>query len=166
MPSGGEKVILTRRQAEIGFALVSGLAGAIIISGAMELDTGWSRSGPESGYFPYRIGILLVAASALILIRVLFQRGPAEPLLTLGPTARLMTFVLPLVGFILLIGPIGLYLAAVAYLVVAVGVVGRAGILRSVLIAVLVPAFLFVAFEYVFKAPLPKGPLGPLFGLI
>ncbi len=77
-----------------------------------------------------------------------------------------MTFLLPLIGFVLLIGPAGLYLAGAAYLFVSIGLIGRVSWLKSGLIAVLVPVFLFIAFEYAFKAPLPKGPLGPLFGLI
>ncbi len=67
MPLGDETIVLSRRQAEIGFAILSGLAGFVILWGAMELDTGWSRSGPEAGYFPFRLGALLMAASTLIL---------------------------------------------------------------------------------------------------
>ncbi len=166
MPLGDETIVLSRRQAEIGFAILAGLAGFVILRGAMELDTGWSRSGPEAGYFPFRLGVLLALAAALILLRALFQRGPSEPFLTWGAAKKLLAFVLPLVGFVLLIQPIGLYLAGMAYLFVALAMIGRVPWLKSALIAVLVPVFLFIAFEYAFKAPLPKGPLGPLFGLI
>ncbi|MCU0819906.1 MAG: tripartite tricarboxylate transporter TctB family protein [Beijerinckiaceae bacterium] len=166
MPLGDETIVLSRRQAEIGFAILAGLAGFVILFGAMEHDTGWSRSGPEAGYFPFRLGMLLMAASGVILLRVLLQRGPSEPFLSWGAAKKLLAFLLPLIGFVLLIGPVGLYLAGAAYLFVAIGLIGRVPWLKSGLIAVLVPVFLFIAFEYAFKAPLPKGPLGPLFGLI
>lgn len=166
MPLGDETVVVTRRQAEIGFALLAALAGFVILAGATELDTGWSRSGPEAGYFPFRVGLFLMAAAALILVRVIFRRGPRETLLTWGAAKKLLAFLIPLVGFVLLIGQIGLYLAGVVYLVIVVGLIGRVAWLKALLIAVLVPVFLFIAFEYGFKAPLPKGPLGPLFGLI
>lgn len=167
MSLGNKTIVLSRRQAEIGFALLAGLTGFVILTGAMELDTGWSRSGPEAGYFPFRVGALLMAASAIILARVLIQREPPkEAFLTWGAAKKLLAFLLPLLGFLLLIKPIGLYLAGIVYLFVAVGLIGRVPWLKSALIATLVPVFLFVAFEFAFKAPLPKGPLGPLFGLI
>lgn len=166
MSLGNETIVLSRRQAEIGFALLAGLAGFVILTGAMELDTGWSRSGPEAGYFPFRLGVLLMAASGIILLRVLLQRGPREAFLTWGAAKKLLAFLLPLVGFLLLIQPVGLYIAGAAYLFVALAIMGRVPWLKSGLIAVLVPVLLFIAFEYAFRAPLPKGPLGPLFGLI
>ncbi len=55
--------ILSRRTAEIGFALLLLGFGAAIVVGARELETGWGSSGPEAGYFPFRIGLLIVAAA-------------------------------------------------------------------------------------------------------
>ncbi len=52
------------------------------------------------------------------------------------------------------------------YLLIAVGLVGRAGWGAAIAASILSPALLFVLFEFVFRTPLPKGPLGSLLGMI
>jgi putative tricarboxylic transport membrane protein len=47
--------------AELGVALVFIVAGALVVHGSLEQGVGWTPTGPESGYFPLRIGWLLVA---------------------------------------------------------------------------------------------------------
>ena len=50
------------------------LFGALIIKGALEFNVGWGDIGPEAGYFPFRIGILIVLASLVNLVRALLRR--------------------------------------------------------------------------------------------
>jgi Tripartite tricarboxylate transporter TctB family len=71
-----------------------------------------------------------------------------------------------LIGLVLLIPSLGFYLSAAIYLAFAVGVIGKAGWKTAFLTAVGAPTFLFLLFEFVFRTPLPKGPLGPLFGML
>ena len=54
-------------------ALATGAVGAAVMWGAAEHDIGWGDSGPASGYFPFRIGILIVLASLVNLV----ARAPA-----------------------------------------------------------------------------------------
>ena len=46
---------MSRKAAEIGFAIVLFAIGAAIVHGTLELETGWTRSGPEAGYFPKQV---------------------------------------------------------------------------------------------------------------
>ncbi len=75
-------------------------------------------------------------------------------------------FALPLVGLVAAVPVLGIYLAATAYLLVAIGVVGRAGWTIALSAAFVTPTLLFLLFEFAFRTPLPKGPLGPLLGMI
>jgi putative tricarboxylic transport membrane protein len=156
---------LSRRKAEIGFSLFTLAVGGVILYGAYELDMGWTRSGPEAGYFPVRIAWLLIGASALVFLRSLFDRRPSEPLLTDRKATNLARFVLPLIALIVLAPWFGLYLAIALYLLAAIGIFGKVPWRTSIAVAVLAPSFLFVLFEFIFKVPLPKGPLGALFGI-
>jgi hypothetical protein len=160
-----ERPFLTRKAGEILFALMTGAAGVAVIVGANELDTGWTRSGPDAGYFPARIGYLLIAASALILIREALRREERAAVLDRNGALRIATFLCPLVLFVAIAPWAGIYLGAALYLTAALRLVGGVGMARTAPIAILAPAVLFIAFEYVFKTPLPKGPLGPLLGL-
>lgn len=159
------RTVLSRRHAEIGFATATALLGAIVMWGAAEHDIGWTRSGPEAGYFPFRIGLVLFVVSVTIAI-VQTVRSPRGALLTPPDARELARFVLPLGAFAILVPPLGLYLAGALYLAVAIGWIGRMSWRVALSIAGLAPVVIFVVFEFVFVVPLPKGPLGPLLGML
>ena len=46
-------------------ALVFVVAGALLVNGSLEQGVGWTTDGPESGYFPLRIGWLIVAVGVI-----------------------------------------------------------------------------------------------------
>lgn len=166
MSNPTERPFLSRKAGEILFALVTGAAGVAVIIGANELDTGWTRSGPDAGYFPARVGYLLIAASALILISEALRREARPAVLDRDGALRIAMFLCPLALFVATAPWAGIYLGAALYLLAALRIVGGVRISQAAPIALLTPAVLFVAFEYVFKTPLPKGPLGPLLGLM
>jgi hypothetical protein len=157
--------ILSRRSAEIGFALLLLAFGAAIMAGARELETGWGSSGPEAGYFPFRIGLLIVAASLLLLGTEAWRSGGGR-LVGRQAARNMASFALPLVGLVAAVPFLGLYLAAAAYLLVAIGLVGRAGWRVALAASLATPTLLFLLFEFAFRTPLPKGPLGPWLGMI
>ena len=158
--------LLPRRAAEIGFAVLLLGFGGLIVRGALDLETGWGSSGPEAGYFPFRVGGLLMLVATLILLREAMRTGWGEALLDRTGAINILRFVLPLAGFVAGIPFAGLYLAAMIYLLLAIGVVGRGGWRAAFGGALLAPFALFLLFEFVFRTPLPKGPLGPLLGMI
>lgn len=136
-----------------------------MIVGAREMETGWSRSGPEAGYFPLRIGILIVLAASAVLVREAFKSG-GQGFVSRPAALNMALFAVPLIGLIAATPWIGIYLAAASYLGVAIGLVGRVHWARTLTIAVLTPTAMFALFEFAFRTPLPKGPLGPLLGLL
>jgi drug/metabolite transporter (DMT)-like permease len=158
--------LVSRKAAEIAFAMILAGFGAVIIIGAREMDTGWGGSGPEAGYFPFRIGALLVVVALAILLQEALKGDQGERLMPAQPARNILRFCLPLIGLVVLIPFAGIYLAAAIYLAVAVGVLGRIAWTRALSIAILTPAIMFILFEFVFRTPLPKGPLGPLLGMI
>lgn len=170
MSQDADRPLLARNTAEIGFAAIVFALGAVLVAGARQLDTGWDDFGPQAGYFPLRIGLVLMAAS--LLIGVLAWRASRDGSGVagedfVGPTAlrRMVLFYLPLVGLVAGTLTIGVYAAAFLYLVVATGVVGRVDWRRTLAVATAAPVLLFLLFERLFKAPLPKGPLEALLGL-
>jgi hypothetical protein len=168
-PSGSglsKDPIMSRKAAEIGFAIVLFGFGAAIVYGTRELDTGWSRSGPEAGYFPLRIGMMIMAAAAIVTLVQAVRSEAGQALLSRRSAVNIALFALPLLSLIAVIPFLGLYLPAALYLLVAIGLVGRVGWPTAAAVAVAAPLTLFVLFEFVFRTPLPKGPLGPLLGMI
>jgi hypothetical protein len=157
---------LSRRGAETAFALFVLAVAAAIMLGARDLDIGWSRSGPEAGYFPFRIGALLAIAAVIVLIRAAVTREVSPVLIDGERARRLAGFVAPFAAFALLAPWLGFYPAIAFYVVVAVGWIGHVAWRITLALALLLPAVLFAVFERLFKLPLPKGPLlAPLLGL-
>ena len=70
----------------------------------------------------------------------------------------------PLVLFVALIGPLGIYVASAIFILVFMGVVGTSRWWSIALTAVLVPIVCFWIFELQFRVPLPKGPLEAALG--
>lgn len=166
MSDPAHRPLLSRKTAEVGFALLLLAFGGVIAVGARELDTGWGGSGPEAGYFPFRVGLLIMLASGAVLVQQALRPVDGAPFLDRRAALNMALFAGPLALCAAAIPLVGFYLAACAYLLCAIAVAGRIALPLALGVALGVPAALFLLFEFVFRTPLPKGPLGPLLGMI
>ena len=151
---------------EAAFALFTGAFGGLIIKGAMEFNVGWGDIGPEAGYFPFRIGILIVLASLVNLVWAFIRRKKltAEVFLTGKQGRNVLAFAIPVVVLVGVTMLLGLYVGMALYLLFTAGFVGRHRSWVTIAVAVGTPVILFVLFEYVFITPILKGPLEHLLG--
>ncbi len=152
---------ISRFAVEGGFALATAAFGALIIKGALEFSIGWGDIGPEAGYFPFRVGILIVLASLINLGRAFLHRKElaAVVFLTREQTRNVAAFAIPVIALVGVTLGVGIYVAAALYLVFTVGLVARHRSWVTIALSVGTPLLLFVLFEYVFLTPLLKGPL-------
>lgn len=158
--------MVSRRTIEVAFAAFTALFGAVIAYGATEFGVGWSPSGPEPGTFPFYIGCLVTLASAANLVAGLTTRGFAETtFISRDQLWRIVTFILPMVGFVVLALLLGLYVATAIYLFAVMRWQGRYPYWHATLVAVGLPVFLFLVLEKGFQVPLLKGPLEAALGL-
>jgi len=67
-----------RRTVEIATAVAVALTGAVVAAESLTHDIGWNETGPGSGYFPFRVGLLLIAASLLRAWQGARGTGPAS----------------------------------------------------------------------------------------
>lgn len=109
--------------AELGVALVFVVAGALVVNGSLEQGVGWTPTGPESGYFPMRIGWLLVAIGVIqsaiaIVMAVRGRRHPArrEIYLRRDRVKPLLQVFLPMVAYVALVPWLGLYIASALFI--------------------------------------------------
>jgi hypothetical protein len=159
-------VHVKRLHAELGLAALTALAGALTAYGSLELGASWTDHGPEPGYFPFHVGLLLLGASIWNGAMALRRRAAeGEPFLVGEQTVRLVRFLLPMAAFVVVTVLLGLYAGSALYLF---WVAWRQGGYRPHLAALLGIAFslfLYVVFELAFQVPLLKGPLEPLLGI-
>src|SRR5688572_27502321 len=71
-----------RRTLELAAAATVAVFGAVIALDSLRHDIGWQANGPGSGYFPFRVGVLLMGASTLLFVQA--ARSPAGPLFVTG----------------------------------------------------------------------------------
>ncbi|HEY5796543.1 MAG TPA: tripartite tricarboxylate transporter TctB family protein [Bosea sp. (in: a-proteobacteria)] len=142
-------------------AVLIGLA-LVVLYDSYGRGAGWDN-GPQNGFFPARVGWIFLAASLFILVQSF--RSPVEGLFVTYEQLRQVVRVLgPLVLFVALIQPLGLYVASAIFIVVFMGIVASSRWYAIGLTAVLVPLACFWVFEIQFRVPLPKGPLETALG--
>jgi hypothetical protein len=155
-----ERSLLSRFGGEAGFALVTLAFGALMIDGALDLNIGWGEIGPEAGYFPFRVGLLIVLASLInVAWAILRRRGLADAFLTAVQVRRVVRFALPVVALVGVAMVLGIYVAAALYLLFTLGLAARHRLWITLTVSLGTPLILFVLFEIVFLTPLLKGPL-------
>jgi hypothetical protein len=157
--------LVSRFTLEVGFACLTMAFGATVIAGALEFSIGWGEIGPEAGYFPFRIGSVIILASLVNLARAVARRRAwGGSVLTREEGRRLAAFALPILVYVGVAILLGIYVASALYLAFAVGLVARHRLPIALGVAVGFPLVLFVLFEVVFRMPLLKGPLEAVFG--
>ena len=162
--------MITRFWAETATALATLGFGLVIVKGALEFGIGWDSSGPQPGAFPFYIGGLVALASLGTLVLTLGKRfagsaGLAEDFLDAERGRRVASFLLPLVGFVVLSLTLGMYAATILYLVFTMRFQGRYGWAATLVTAFGTAAFFYLALEKFFQIGLLKGPIEPLLGL-
>jgi hypothetical protein len=159
-------VQVKRFHAELGVAALTALAGALTAYGSLELGASWTDHGPEPGYFPFYVGLLLLGASAWNAAQALRHRlAEREPFLVGEQTMRLVGFLLPMAAFVVVTVLLGLYVGSALYLF---WIAWRQGGYRphlALLLGAAFSLFLYIVFEIAFQVPLLKGPLEPLLGI-
>ena len=160
------KPVVSRLTAEIATACVTAGLGILVIVGATEFGTGWGDAGPDAGSFPFYVGVLITAGSAVNLARALMDfRGSPAPFLTGIQARRVAAFFLPMAAFAVVASVLGLYVAAALYLCAVMRLQGGYRLPVAALVGVGTSIFFYLVLEIWFRVPLHKGPLEAWLGL-
>jgi len=146
------------RTADVLTAVVLMLLGGVVIADSVRLGIGWGTDGPKSGFFPFWLALLMLAACALILIQSV-RRKSSAPFVTGEQLSPVLKVLWPAAAAVALMQFVGLYVASALYLAFYMRLVGRHDWLVVIGLAVLVPIATFLVFETWFLVPMPKGPL-------
>lgn len=157
--------VVTNRTMEIVVAGLFALVALIVIADSVRVGNGWGADGPKAGYFPFYVGLIMLASSVTTMAVTIARRGGERSAFVERDQFRqVLQVLLPSLAFVLLVGVLGLYVAAVLFIAFFMRWVGKYPARLIVPVAVLVPAALFMMFEVWFLVPLPKGPVESLMG--
>ncbi len=151
------------RAVEVGTAVLLFVVGAVVVYDSYRLGSKWGSDGPQSGYFPFYIGLLICLSSVVNLAQAFFTRSAdSGTFVTWGPFKLVLTVLIPAAVYVLGVKYIGLYVASAIYIAVFMAYLGKYSWLKSILVGVAVNTSFFLMFEVWFKVPLFKGDLDPL----
>ena len=125
----------------------------------------WDSTGPQAGYFPFYLSVILTGASLYGLVAsFLSRKEAAETFVTRAQLWRVMAVFVPTMLFCLATQFLGLYVASFLLIAAFMRMVGRIALWKSLLTAFLFTAIMFVTFDIAFDVIMPKGPLEAAFG--
>jgi putative tricarboxylic transport membrane protein len=126
---------------------------------------GWESTGPQPGYFPFYLSVILAGASLYGLVAAFLSRKEArETFVTRAQLRRVMAVFVPTVLFVLATQFLGLYVASFLLISGFMYFVGRIAWWKSLLTAFIFTAAMFITFDIAFDVIMPKGPLEAALG--
>ena len=126
---------------------------------------GWESTGPQAGYFPFWVSVILAGACTFGIVREFLARAqPAGPFVTRNQFKRVMQVFVPTLLYVPVTQWLGLYVASFLLIAGFMVFVGRIKPWKSLLTALIFSVSMFVTFEIAFDVIMPKGPLERLFG--
>ena len=70
--------------------------GALVVYDSYRLGSRWGSDGPQSGYFPFYIGLLICIASFVTITEAVVKTASgAKPFVLWGPFKRVLTVLVP-----------------------------------------------------------------------
>ena len=164
-PEADSSAITNTRVADVTVSLL--LVALALTLGYDNWRTGiaWDSTGPQAGYFPFYLSVILAGASLYgVAAAFLSRREASESFVTRAQLRRVMQVFVPTLLFCLTMQFLGLYVASFLLIAAFMRMVGRIALWKSLLTAFLFTAIMFVTFDIAFDVIMPKGPLEAALG--
>ena len=155
---------LSHRLVEIGVAAAMVVFALIVLAGSYAAGMGWGVEGPKAGFFPFYLGLFILAASFYNLWRA-FASKPGKLFTEWGQLSQVGAVVAPTAVYVLLVPLIGIYISSMLLIGVFMKWLGKYGWGMVLAVSVGVPVLAYLTFEIWFLVPLPKGPVEELLHL-
>jgi len=164
-PASDSPAVTTNRTVDMVVSLLL-LAFAVLLAfDNWRTGMGWDSTGPQAGYFPFYLSVILAAASLWGLAREFRARAQAnETFVSRDQLRRVLQVFVPTLLFCLMMQWLGLYVASFLLIAGFMVFIGRIAIWKSLLTAFLFSLAMFITFQVAFDVIMPKGPLEALFG--
>jgi hypothetical protein len=165
----GARSFITVRAAELVVALFTAVVGAVVMRGSFVQGIGWQDSGPQSGYFPFYIGLFMLLASLGTVAHTLKNwRALQRSFVERGPFRHVMSVFIPVCVYGVAIRLLGMYLASLLFIgwfMWRAREDQRHARWKIVAVPLAVVVASYLIFERWFMVPLYAGPLLQYFGV-
>ncbi len=150
----------TYRTVEIATAFVLVLLGALILREALRLGPGWGESGPQPGFFPFALTIMLLVGTIGVIFVNVYRHPDGRPFFEVSQeVSDLLKVGIPIVVAVAAIRWLGLYMTSGLYLAFFMAWYGRFPWWQAVLGGILLPVSMWLVLRYGFNIPMPMSVL-------
>jgi putative tricarboxylic transport membrane protein len=127
-------------------------------------NIGFGNDGsPQGGFWPFWVSAITFVCAIWVFVNGLLRRSPQsqsdEPYLDGHGIEVLLKVAIPVFLLVLLTGFISMYAAMMLFLFYYTFFLGRHGLLMSLSLALVLPAWMYLFFDITMTRPLPKGSL-------
>jgi len=162
-----DTAIGTVRAWEIVVAGIFLAFGSLVVYESRRLGAQWGSDGPQAGYFPFYVGLIICISSAANLYAAVAKSSKA-PFVMWDQLRMILVVMVPTVIYVALIAnpwfSLGIYVASVVFIAFFMRLLGKYGWAKIALVSIGTMVAFFLMFEVWFKVPLPKGPLEAALG--
>jgi len=163
-PSDSRPVVATRSVDVVVSLLLLGLA-CLLGWDSWRTGMSWADDGPQAGYFPFYLSVLMGAASIYGLVTALIARTAAsKPFVLRDQFGRVLQVFIPTLLFCIVTQFLGLYVASFVLIAGFMWWIGNIRLWVSLLTSIIFTVAMFITFEIAFNVIMPKGPLEAAFG--
>jgi putative tricarboxylic transport membrane protein len=125
----------------------------------------WESTGPQAGYFPFYVSLILAGACLWGLVTEAMARGvPSDPFVRRNQFGRVLQVFVPTLLYVPAVQWLGIYLSSFILVAGFMRFVGRIRWWACLVTAFVFAASMFAVFDVAFDVIMPKGPLERLFG--
>ncbi len=158
--SSDSRPVVATRSVDIAVSLlILGLA-CLLGWDSWRIGMSWADDGPQAGYFPFYLSVLMGAASVYGLVAALINRAAESGAFVLRDQfGRVLQVFVPTLLYCIAMQFLGLYVASFVLIAGFMWWIGNIRVWVSLLTAFVFTAAMFVTFEIAFDVLMPKGPL-------
>jgi hypothetical protein len=161
-----ERAAFSYRTAELAVAAFFFLLGAIVITDSWRLGARWGADGPQPGYFPFYLGVIVCLSSGVTFVRGLAIRDEKNvSFVEVGQLKLVLSVLIPSAVYVALVGWLGIYFPSALFVALFMRWLGKYEWWKVALVSIGNSVVFYLIFEVWFLVPLPKGPLEALLGL-
>jgi putative tricarboxylic transport membrane protein len=168
MSEGREgRAAFRQKGAEITVAALFLALGALVIYDSIRLGAGWQEvHGPQAGYFPFYVGLIICVSSAINIISVLLLPDASnKTFVEVGQLKLVLTVLVPTAIYAAAVTWIGIYVSSILFIAFFMRWLGKYPWWKAAAVSLGAAVVFFLIFEIWFKVPLPKGPIEALLRL-
>ena len=146
---------VTIKTVEIGAALLLLALGSLIFYESLQLGAGWSYSGPQPGFFPMLMTVLIVVGSVIVLVTAIRTRAGETFFEVSQEVVDLFKVGAPILVSVALLRPLGIYIVSGLYLGFFMIYYGKFKWWWSLFGAIVLPTILWLLLRQAFNLSMP-----------